>query len=58
MKYYNVYYLIRVDGDEVEQFIDLFANNAKEACELCKEFVKEYYGQVAIRPVAKRRLEA
>ncbi len=53
MKYYNVYYLIRV-----EQFIDLFANNAKEACELCKEFVKEYYGQVAIRPVAKRRLEA
>lgn len=29
MKYYNVYYLIRVDGDEVEQFIDLFANNAK-----------------------------
>lgn len=52
MKYYNVYYLIREDGDEVEHSIDLFANNAKEACELCKEFVKECYGQVAIRPVA------
>ena len=56
MNYYNVYYLIRVDGDEVEQFIDLFANNAKEACELCKEFVKLSYGQVAIRPVANREV--
>lgn len=54
MKHYDVRYWIKANRREVEYSMIVFANNAKEACQICKERVKENSGRNAFRPEAKR----
>lgn len=54
MKNYDVRYWIKANRTEVEYSMIVFANNAKEACQICKERVKENCGRNAFRPEAKR----
>jgi hypothetical protein len=54
MKNYDVRYWIKANRAEVEYSMIVFAKDAKEACRICKERVKENCGRNAFRPVAKR----
>ena len=54
MKNYDVRYWIKANRAEVEYAMIVFAKDAKEACQICKERVKENCGRNAFRPVAKR----
>lgn len=54
MKDYKVRYVIKADRTEVECSMIVSANNAKEACKICKDRVKENFRWNAFRPVAKR----
>ena len=54
MKNYDVRYWIKANRAEVEHSMVIFANDAKEACKICKDRVKENCGRNAFRPVAKR----
>lgn len=54
MKDYNVRYWIKAYRTEVEHNMFVTANNAKDACAICKALVKEKTGRNAFRPVAKR----
>ena len=54
MKEYKVRYWIKANGGEFAYYMTVFANNAKEACKICKDRVKENCGRNAFRPVAKR----
>ena len=53
MKNYDVRYWIKANRAEVEYSMIVFAKDAKEACQICKERVKENCGRNAFRPVAK-----
>ena len=54
MKNYDVRYWIKANRAEVEYSMIVFAKDAKEACKICKDRVKENCGRNAFRPVAKR----
>jgi hypothetical protein len=54
MKNYDVRYWIKANRAEVEYSMIVFAKDAKEACRICKERVKENCGRNAFRPAAKR----
>lgn len=54
MKNYEVRYWIKANRAEVEYSMIVFAKDAKEACVICKDRVKENCGRNAFRPVAKR----
>ena len=54
MKNYDVRYWIKANRAEVEYSMIVFAKDAKEACQICKDRVKESCGRNAFRPVAKR----
>lgn len=54
MKNYDVRYVIKADNTEVECSMTVSANNAKEACKICKDRVKENFRWNAFRPIAKR----
>ena len=54
MKNYEVRYWIKANTAEFEYSMIVFAKNAKEACSICKDRVKENRGRNAFRPVAKR----
>ena len=53
MKNYDVRYWIKANRAEVEYSMIVFAKDAKEACRICKDRVKENCGRNAFRPVAK-----
>ena len=53
MKNYDVRYWIKANRAEVEYSMIVFAKDAKEACSICKDRVKENCGRNAFRPVAK-----
>ena len=54
MKIYEVRYSIKAGRSEVRCSMIVSANNAKEACKICKDRVKENFRWNAFRPVAKR----
>ena len=54
MRNYEVRYWIKADRTEVGCSMIVSANNAKEACKICKDCVKENFRWKAFRPVAKR----
>lgn len=53
MKSYQVFYVIKRNRTEECNHIFIMANNAKEACQKCKEVVYEKTGRNAFRPTAK-----
>lgn len=54
MKKYDVRCWINADGTVVKCSMVIFANNANEACKICKDCVKENFGWNIFRLVAKR----
>jgi hypothetical protein len=52
-KTYQVFYWIKKNRHEYVEHIYVSANNAKEACKVCKEVVKEKTGRNAFRPTTK-----
>ena len=52
-KLYKVSYIIKANGKKTEEFTTVEANNAKEACQICKEEVKATTGRNAFTPEAK-----
>ena len=53
MKNYQVFYWIKKNSHEYLEHMFVSANNAKEACRICKEQVKEQTGRNAFRPTTK-----
>lgn len=53
MKNYQVFYWIKKNHHEYLEHIFVSANNAKEACQICKERVKAQTGRNAFRPTTK-----
>lgn len=53
MKNYQVFYWIKKNSHEYLEHMFVSANNAKEACKICKEHVKEQTGRNAFRPTTK-----
>lgn len=53
MKNYQVFYWIKKNSREYLEHIFVSANNAKDACRICKEQVKEQTGRNAFRPTTK-----
>ena len=56
MKNYQVFYWIKKNSREYLDHMFVSANNAKEACRICKEQVKEQTGRNAFRPTTKGRM--
>lgn len=53
MKNYQVFYWIKKNSREYLEHMFVSANNAKDACRICKEQVKEQTGRNAFRPTTK-----
>jgi hydroxymethylpyrimidine/phosphomethylpyrimidine kinase len=53
MKSYQVFYWIKKNRHEYLEHMYVIAPNAKEACRICKEQVKEQTGRNAFRPTTK-----
>ena len=53
MKTYQVFYWIKVNRHEYLYHMFVSANNAREACGLCKEQVRQQTGRNAFRPTTK-----
>lgn len=53
MKSYQVFYWIKMNRHEYLEHMFVPANNAKEACKLCKEQVMKQTGRNAFRPTTK-----
>lgn len=53
MKNYQVFYWIKKNSHEYLEHMFVSANNAKDACRICKEQVKEQTGRNAFRPTTK-----
>lgn len=53
MKSYQVFYWIKKNRHEYLEHMFVSANNAKEACQVCKDQVKEQTGRNAFRPTTK-----
>lgn len=53
MKNYQVFYWIKKNSHEYLQHMFVSANNAKDACRICKEQVKAQTGCNAFRPTTK-----
>lgn len=53
-KSYQVFYYIKANRTETLHHMFVSANNAREACSLVKELVKERTGKNAFRPWAER----
>ncbi len=53
MKNYQVFYWIKKNRHEYLEHMFVMASNAKEACKICKEQVKEQSGRNAFRPTTK-----
>lgn len=53
MKNYQVFYWIKKDRHEYLEHMFVMANNAKEACRICKEQVFKQTGRNAFRPSIK-----
>lgn len=54
MKTYIVTYYRKMNNRETEFKFAVEANNAREACKICKRKVNEQTGHNAFRPVARR----
>lgn len=52
-KTYQVFYWIKKNRHEYLEHMFVAANNAKDACRICKEQVKEKTGRNAFRPSTK-----
>jgi hypothetical protein len=52
-KTYQVFYWIKKNRHEYLEHMFVPANNAKDACRICKELVKERTGRNAFRPSTK-----
>ena len=52
MTNYVVTYFIKAQRQEIECKLPVLANNAKEACQICKEEVFRKTGRNAFRPKA------
>lgn len=50
MKSYQVFYFIKANRREYLHHMFVMANNAREACQVCKQQVKEQTGRNAFRP--------
>lgn len=53
MKSYQVFYWIKKNSHEYLDHMFVSANNAKDACRICKEQVKKQTGRNAFRPTTK-----
>lgn len=53
MKNYQVFYWIKKNNREYLNHMFVSADNAKEACKVCKQQVKEQTGRNAFRPTTK-----
>ena len=53
MKSYQVFYWIKKNSHEYLEHMFVSANNAKDACRICKEQVKKQTGRNAFRPTIK-----
>lgn len=53
MKIYQVFYWIKKNNREYLNHMFVAANNAREACQVCKRQVKEQTGRNAFRPTTK-----
>ena len=53
MKSYQVFYWIKKNRHEYLEHMFVSADNAKDACRICKEQVKEQTGRNAFRPTTK-----
>ena len=53
MKSYQVFYWIKKNRKEYLEHMFVSANNAKEACQVCKEQVYKQTGRNAFRPSTK-----
>lgn len=53
MKSYQVFYWIKKNCHEYLEHMFVSASNAKEACQICKQQVKEQTGRNAFRPTTK-----
>ena len=52
-KNYQVFYWLKMNRKEYLNHIFVAADNAKEACKICKEQVKQQTGRNAFRPTTK-----
>lgn len=53
MKNYQVFYWVKKNRHEYLEHMFVSANNAKEACKICKEEVLKQTGHNAFRPTTK-----
>lgn len=53
MKNYQVFYWVKKNRHEYLEHMFVSANNAREACQICKQQVKAQTGRNAFRPTTK-----